>query len=90
MVAYDNWEEGNKKHVRVGSTILFGWFFLLLLLTPVFSREWDSVSGQNLTASKRRGFKSSAAVANVKSNLSFALERPDGKDSWSVAIFYFK
>lgn len=28
--------------------------------------------------------------ANVRSNLSFALELPDGKDSWSVAIFYFK
>lgn len=48
------------------------------------------MSCQNLTTSKKRGLKSSTVVANVKSNLSFALERLDGKDSWSVAIFYFK
>lgn len=63
---------------------------LLLFFTPVFSGEWDSVSRQNLTTNKINGFEPSAVAANVKSDLSFALERPDGKDSWSVAIFYFK
>lgn len=45
---------------------------------------------QNLATSKIRGLKLSAVIANVKSNLSFALEGLDSKDSWSVAIFYFK
>lgn len=64
--------------------------FLLLFFTPAFSKEWNSVSRQNLATSKIRGLKLSAVRANVKSNLSFALEGLDSKDSWSVAIFYFK
>lgn len=76
-------------HWQSGNIILF-WYFLLLFFTPVFSGDWDLVSHQNLTTSKICGLKSSVVIANVKSNLSFALERPDGKDSWSVAIFYFK
>lgn len=68
-------------------------YFVLLgfsFFTPAFSKEWNSVSRQNLAASKIHGLKSSAVIANVKPNLSFALEGLDSKDSWSVAIFYFK
>lgn len=70
--------------------VLFGFFFFLLFFTPAFSKEWNLVSPQNLATSKIRGLKSSAIIANVKSNLSFALVGLDSKDSWSVAIFYFK
>lgn len=53
-------------------------------------RNGNSVSQQNLATSKIHGLKLSAVIANVKPNLSFALEGLDSKDSWSVAIFYFK
>lgn len=91
MFCNDHWEKGNSQQVgwRLGKLFCFG-CFLFLFFTPVFSEEWDLVSCQNLTTSKICGWKSSAVIANVKSNLSFALERLDSKDSWSVAIFYFK
>lgn len=70
MVSYDSWEEGNKSmSVAEGECHFALVVFLLLFFTPVFSGEWDLVSHQNLTASKIHGLKSSAVIANVKSNL---------------------
>lgn len=65
-------------------------FFFAFVFHTCFLKGMELSVQQNLATSKIRGLKLSVVIANVKSNLSFALEGLDSKDSWSVAIFYFK
>lgn len=69
-------------------SVLVGFF--AFVFHTCFLKGMELSVQQNLATSKIRGLKLSVVIANVKSNLSFALEGLDSKDSWSVAIFYFK
>lgn len=64
--------------------------FFAFVFHTCFLKGMELSVQQNLATSKIRGLKLSVVIANVKSNLSIALEGLDSKDSWSVAIFYFK